>query len=59
MQPENGRNGEQNKLFTKPLLSGKIGVTPPESNIASENRWFEDETSFREGLSSGAMLVFG
>ena len=33
--------------------------TLPETNIALENGWLEDEISFRDGLFAGAMLVSG
>ena len=35
------------------------GYTLPETNIAPENGWLEDEISFQDGLFSGAMLVSG
>ena len=33
--------------------------TLPETNIAPENQWLEDEHSFWDGLFSGATLVSG
>ena len=55
-----------------PLISGKSRLvkyynlaryiyiyTPPETNIAPENEWLEDEISFWGGPFSGAMLVLG
>ena len=37
----------------------QLEYTLPETNIAPENGWLEDEFPFREGLFSGAMLVSG
>ena len=34
-------------------------ATLPETNIASENWWLDDDISFWDGLFSGAMLVSG
>ena len=31
----------------------------PETNIAPEHGWLEDDISFRDGLFSGAMFVSG
>ena len=31
----------------------------PETNIAPENGWLEDESSFWDGVLSGAMSVLG
>ena len=37
----------------------KVNGTLPETNIAPENEWLEDEISSWEGLFPGAMLVSG
>ena len=34
-------------------------LTLPETNIATENWWLENEISFCDGLFSGAMIVTG
>ena len=36
----------------------KVNIAP-ETNIAPENGWLEDEISFWDGLFSGAILVSG
>ena len=36
-----------------------MGSTLPETNIAPENWWLEDEISLWDGLFSGAMLFSG
>ena len=44
------------------LMSSRVGsfmVTLPETDIAPENGWLEDEISYWRGLFKGAMLVLG
>ena len=43
-------------------MSSRVGsfmVTLPETDIAPENGWLEDEISYWRGLFKGAMLVLG
>ncbi len=46
-------------LMSSQWKSIKFHYTIPETNIASENWWLEDEISFWDGLFSGAMIVSG
>ena len=51
-------SNERRKSPKHPFSGAMFGeCTLPETNIALENQWLEDEFSFWDGLFSGAMLV--